>query len=144
MSFSNAAENAVLALIFNATAWANVADNAASSPFTNIYVSGHTADPGDGGTQASSELSTGGYARAALPRSTSGWTAPSGGSTSNAAAVSLGVCSSGSATLNYIGLGWTSSGAGALIGSGPVDTPFAVSTGIEPYADIGDITVTLD
>jgi hypothetical protein len=49
MSKSNAFENDLLKLIFNATAIANLADNAASSPLTNLYVSLHTADPGEAG-----------------------------------------------------------------------------------------------
>lgn len=43
-------ENDVLKLIFNGTAIANLADNAASSPLTNLEVSLHTADPTDSGT----------------------------------------------------------------------------------------------
>lgn len=35
-------ENAVLKLLFQATAIANFADNAASSPATNLYISLHT------------------------------------------------------------------------------------------------------
>jgi len=38
MSKSNAFENSLLKLIFNATAIANLADNAATSPLTNLYV----------------------------------------------------------------------------------------------------------
>ena len=38
--------NNLLKLIFNATAWANMADNAATSPYTNLYVGLYTADPG--------------------------------------------------------------------------------------------------
>jgi hypothetical protein len=38
---SGTTETAILALIFNATAWANYADNAASSPQTNMAVALH-------------------------------------------------------------------------------------------------------
>lgn len=37
-------DNDFLKLIFNATAIANIADNAATAPLTNIYLSLHTAD----------------------------------------------------------------------------------------------------
>ncbi len=47
MSKGNTFENDLLKLIFNATAIANIADNAGSSPLTNLYVSLHTADPGE-------------------------------------------------------------------------------------------------
>ena len=51
MSKGNTFENDWMKLIFNATAIANIADNAASSPLTNLYVSLHTADPGETGDQ---------------------------------------------------------------------------------------------
>jgi len=40
-------ENAWLKLLFQAVAIANIADNAASSPLTALYISLHTADPTD-------------------------------------------------------------------------------------------------
>ena len=40
-------ENAILKLIFNGTAIANIADNAAASPATGWWLSLHTADPTD-------------------------------------------------------------------------------------------------
>ena len=88
MSMGNTWENDLLKLIFQATAIANVADNAASSPLTNLYVSLHTADPGEAGDQTTSEISYTGYARVAVARST-GWDAASGGATANAARVGL-------------------------------------------------------
>jgi hypothetical protein len=48
MAFSPSTENAVLKLIFNATAWANFADNAATAPLTNLYMGLHTNDPTSG------------------------------------------------------------------------------------------------
>lgn len=36
--------NSIVNLMYRATAWANVADNAGSSPLTNTYVALHTAD----------------------------------------------------------------------------------------------------
>jgi hypothetical protein len=47
MSMGNTFENDIAKLIFNATAIANIADNAASSPLTSLYVALHTADPGE-------------------------------------------------------------------------------------------------
>src|SRR5690349_4653937 len=46
-SIGNTAENDIMKLLFNATAITNIADNAASSPLTNLEVSLHTADPGE-------------------------------------------------------------------------------------------------
>lgn len=55
MSKGNTFENDLLLLIFNATAIGNIADNAASSPLTNLYVSLHTGDPGEAGNQTTNE-----------------------------------------------------------------------------------------
>jgi hypothetical protein len=51
MSKSNAFETDLLGLIFNGTAITTIADNAASTPLTNLYLALHTADPGEAGNQ---------------------------------------------------------------------------------------------
>ena len=48
MSFGNTTENDICLLLFNATALSWNAN-------TNLYVSLHTADPGEGGNQTTSE-----------------------------------------------------------------------------------------
>ena len=74
MSKSNVFENDLLKLIFNATPIAGLADNAASSPVTNLYLALHTADPGEAGDQTTSEISYTGYTRLAVLRTSGGWT----------------------------------------------------------------------
>lgn len=143
MPLSTSVANSILALILNATAWTSIADNAASSPATNFYISGHTADPGAAGNQTTNELSYTGYARQALARSTSGFTAPSSGSSSNAAQVSLGACTAGSGTMTYFGIGLASSGSGTLLGRGALTSSLAISAGITPIAAIGAITFAI-
>ena len=54
--------------MFNATTFANYAINATASPETNISTSLNTADPGAGGTMATSEISYTTYARVSLAR----------------------------------------------------------------------------
>jgi hypothetical protein len=54
-SFTNGTESALLSLIFTATNWANIADNTATAPLTNLFVSLHTADPGEAGSQTTNE-----------------------------------------------------------------------------------------
>lgn len=54
MSLTNAAETAVLTLLFNNTDWANIGDAAGlqnSATAGSFYVSLHTADPTETGTQ---------------------------------------------------------------------------------------------
>src|SRR6187551_2648591 len=104
MSKGNTFENDLLLLIFNATAIANIADNAASSPLTNLYVSLHTADPGEAGVQNTSEIAYTSYARVAVARSGAGWTVSSG-SVSPAANIDFPAGTGGSGTATHFGVG---------------------------------------
>jgi len=131
MSKSNAFENSLLKLIFNATAIANLADNAASSPLTNLYVSLHTADPGEAGDQTTSEATYTGYARVAVLRTTGGWTVTNN-SVSPVANIDFPNCTGGTNTITYFGVGTASSGAGVLYYSGTVSPSISVSSGVTP------------
>lgn len=143
MSKSNTWENALLALLFNATTFANVAINATSSPITNIYVSLHTADPGEGGDQTTNEATFGAYARVAVARTSGGWTV-TGNAITNAAAIVFPECTSGSNTITHFGVGTDTSGAGRLLYSGALTASLAVSTGIQPQFAAGDLDITED
>ena len=131
MSKGNTFENDLLLLIFNGTTLANIADNATSGPLTSLYVSLHTGDPGEAGSQTTSEISYIGYGRVAVARSGAGWTV-TGASVSPAAAITFGQCSSGSGTATHFGIGTASSGAGKLLYSGTVSPNIAVSAGVTP------------
>jgi hypothetical protein len=131
MSKSNAFENSLLKLIFNATAIANLADNAATSPLTNLYVSLHTADPGEAGDQSTSEATYTGYARVAVARTTGGWTVTNN-SVSPVANIDFANCTGGTNTITYFGVGTASSGAGVLYYSGSVSPSISVSSGVTP------------
>lgn len=134
--------NNILALIFNATAWANVADNAASSPLTNLYLSLHTADPGVGGSQLTNETSYTNYARIAVARTTGGWAVPSGGATSNAALAQFAQCGASGATITHVAIGTAASGAGLVLYAGALNASLAVSNLIQPQFAAGDLDVT--
>jgi len=130
MSKSNAFETALLALIFNGTPIAGLADNAASSPLTNLYVSLHSADPGEPGTQATSEISYTGYARVAVPRTTAGFTI-----TANVAALAAlinfpqGTGGGGMAT--HFAIGVAATGAQMILYKGVIGSavgPFTAAT----------------
>ncbi len=144
MSFSNVAENAILGLIFNATAWANYAVNATASPQTEIATALHTADPGDGGTMSTSESSYTNYARVSVARTTGGFTAPAGGST--ALVANLDFASSGAAggTITHGSFGKNGGGAADIIVTGAITPNIAVgSAGIIPRLTTAS-TVSLD
>jgi hypothetical protein len=131
MSKGNAWETDLLELLFNATALANVADNASSSPITNLYVSLHTGDPGEGGSQTTSECAYTSYARVAVARTSGGWTVASG-SVSPVAAISFPACTGGTETVTHFAVGRDSSGAGYLFYSGTVTPNISVSNGVTP------------
>jgi hypothetical protein len=146
MSLTNAAETALLTLLFNNTDWANIGDAAGlqnSATAGSFYVSLHTADPTETGTQTSSEATYTGYARVAVARSGAGWTV-SGNNVSNTAAVSFGPCTAGSNTITHFGIGTDLSGAGNLILKGALSASLAVSSGITPSFAIGELDVNLD
>lgn len=130
----------LLKLVFQAVAFANVADNAASSPLTNLYVSLHTADPGPAGDQTTSEATYTSYARVAVVRTSSGW-GISSQTISNVAAINFAQCTGGSNTITHVGVGSATSGAGVLLYSGALTASLAVSNGITPSFAIGALTV---
>ena len=124
-----------LKLIFNATAIANIADNAASAPITNIYVSLHTADPGETGAQATSETAYTGYARVAVARTTGGWTVSGSAPTqvSPVANIDFAECTaSPGGAITHFGVGTSSGGAGKLLYSGTVTPNVTMAVGVLP------------
>jgi hypothetical protein len=134
MSKGNTFENDLLLLIFNNTDIALIGDAAGlqnSAVAGSLYVALHTADPGEAGSQNTSEISYTGYARAAVARSGAGWTV-SGNSVSNAAAISLGACTAGSGTATHFSIGTDSSGAGKILYKGALGSsiqgPFTAAT----------------
>lgn len=132
MSKGNTFENDWLKLVFQATAIANLADDAASAPLTNLYVSLHTADPGEAGDQTTNETAYTGYARVAVARSAGGWTV-TGHSVSPAAAIDFGACSaSPGGAITHFAVGTAASGAGKLLYSGTVTPNITVEVGVEP------------
>lgn len=115
--------NALLCAVFSG-AWNTIAQNAAS-PATQLYGSLHTADPGDSGSQTTSEVAYTNYARIGVARTTAGWTVTEGsGSTFtqavNAAQVAFAACGATGATAAFWGLGLSSTGTGTLIAHGPL------------------------
>jgi hypothetical protein len=131
MSKGNTFENDLLKLIFNATAIANLADNAASSPLTSLYVSLHTADPGEAGTQETSEATYTSYARVAVTRNGSNWTVTDN-SVSPAANIDFPAATGGTNTITHFAVGTAASGAGKVLYKGSVTPSISVSDGVTP------------
>jgi hypothetical protein len=131
VSKSNSLENSLLLLLFNGTTIANIADNAASSPLASLYVSLHTADPGETGTAVTNETAYTSYARVAVTRSGAGWTVTAN-SVSPAANIDFPACTGGTATITHFGIVSTTSGAGVLYYKGTVTPNISVSSGVTP------------
>jgi len=149
MSASNAAAAGILSLYFENTAHANVGDatGVRGSTTAGVYYIGlHTADPGETGTQSTSEATYTSYARVSVARSTSGWTVTTAdpATVTNDAAISFPQATGGTDTVTYFGIGTDASGTGNLLFSGILDASLAVSNGITPEFAINALTITLD
>jgi hypothetical protein len=131
MSKTNGLENSLLLLLFNATTIANIAVNATSSPLTSLFVSLHTADPGEAGDQTTSEATYTSYARVAVLRTSGGWTVTAN-SVSPAANIDFPEATGGTNTITHFGVGSLTSGAGVLYYKGTVTPNISVSTGVTP------------
>ena len=146
MSATNAFETALLNLYFLNTDHANIGDASGlqnSATAGSFYISLHTADPGETGTQTTSEATYTSYARVAVARSGAGWTV-SGNNASNAAAINFPACTGGSNSITHFGIGSDSSGTGNLFFKGALTSTLAVSSGITPSFAIGELDVNLD
>lgn len=132
MSKGNTFENDILRLIFNATAIANIADNAATAPLTNLFVSLHTADPGETGDQTTSEISYTGYARVSVARTSGGWTVTANSVSPNAN-IEFGAMTGGAGgTVTHVAIGTASTGTGKILYKGAVTPTLSVTTGSVP------------
>lgn len=124
--------NDLLKLIFNATAIANMADNASASPFTNLYVGLYTSTgPGVGGSQTTNEAAYTSYARVAVARTSGGWTVTSN-SVSPAANIDFPAGTGGGETVTYAAVGTASSGTGKLLYIGTVTPNIVTGSGVTP------------
>lgn len=136
MSKGNTFENDLLNLIFNATPIPNIADNAAVGPLTNWYVALHTADPGEGGDQTTSEATYTSYARVAVARTTGGWTISTVGSTSPVANIDLPPATGPTlptvVAISHFSIGVASAGASKIAYRGTVTPNINVSNGVQP------------
>lgn len=141
MSIANVTESAILVLIFNATAWTAVAQNAAA-PDTNIVCALHTADPGDTGNASTSEAAYTSYARVNVARTTGGWTETSG-SVSPASTITFPAGTGGVGTITHWSTCKVGGGAAAIYWSGTVTPQIVSGAGVTPSLTTAS-TITLD
>lgn len=134
--------NKILALIFNATTWADIAENDTTAPATNLYLSLHTADPGVGNSQLTNETAYTNYVRIAIARTTGGWDVPAAAATANAALAQFAQCGVTGATLTHVAIGTAAAGAGTVLYAGALSSSLAVANGIQPQFAAGALDVT--
>jgi hypothetical protein len=127
----NSASASILKLIFQAVNWSLIADNTATTPLTNLYVSLHTANPGATGNQQTSEAAYTSYARVAVARTSSGW-AISGQTITPVATIVFPAATGGSETETYAGIGTTLSAAGVLLYFGQITPSIVMSSSVTP------------
>ncbi len=149
MSASNTFENDLLLLLFNNTNIANLGDVTGVRGSTtpgSLYIALHTADPGEAGSQTTSESAYTNYARVAVARSAAGFTVSGTAPTqvANAATVSFPACGGTGSTVTYFSIGRDSSGTGEILLSGALTASLIVNSGITPSFAIGALTGTVD
>lgn len=130
MSKGDTFENDLLKLIFNAATINDLAENDTTIPATTLTVALHIADPGEAGTQLTSETAYTGYARVAVARTTGGWIV-TGNSVSPAANIDFGECTAvpGTAITHFsVGTGV----ANKLLYSGTVTPNITMAVGVIP------------
>jgi len=135
MSASNTTENDLALYIFDSQApsWASASD---------FYVRLHTADPGEGGSATTNEVSYTSYDGVAVSRTT-GFSV-SGNTASNAALIQFPTCTGGTATATHFSICTTQNGAGQIIVSGALTSSLSISNGIQPQFNTGELDVIID
>jgi hypothetical protein len=134
MSKSDAFETSLLQMVFQNSNIANIGDatglRGATTP-GQLFLALHTADPGEAGTQATSEVSYTGYSRVGVARSGAGFVV-TGNSVSPAANVDFPACTGGTATATHFSIGVASSGGGVVLYKGAISPTIAISSGVTP------------
>lgn len=149
MSKGNTFENDLLLLLFNNTTIANIGDATGvrgSTAAGSLYLSLHTADPGETGDQTTSECNYTSYARLAVARSGAGFTVSTN---SVVLAANQDFAQPGNATnlpqtATHFAIGSASSGTGKILYKGAITPNIVISnTGSIPRLTTGT-TITED
>ena len=147
MAISDALEDKLLLLFFANTDAALIGDAAGlqnSATAGSVFISLHTADPTDSGTQASSEATYTSYARVTVARAGAQWAIAATGTIDNTNAVTFPAATGGSETITHVGIGEQTSGANELWWSGALAGNLAVVSGVTPSFAAGELNISLD
>lgn len=153
MSMTNAAELAVLKLIFQNVDWTGIGDAGGLLPSAadgNFYLALLTADPGEAGDIANTEVDVAGgeygeYLRVAVARTTGGW-AVAGNGIANAGVVTWAAMATGTdVTITHVAVckaGVVQTDDAILVAE--LTTPLPVIDTVVPQFGAGDITFLAD
>jgi len=112
----------------------------------NFVIALHTADPGAGGTQSTSECNYTGYARVSVPRNTANWTQV-GNTVTNALQILFPFVSAGSGDALWLTIGTATTGAGQVLHRALISFPpsggIPIVAGATPGIEAGGIVVII-
>ena len=143
MSKGNTTENDLVKFYFNAVAMPAYGGT--------LYVHLHTADPGEAGTSATSEVAYTGYARVGVDRSGTGWTIcdsdgtpnASGSAAKNAAEVTFPECTGVSDDFD-VTHGSICTAGGQILYKGAFTAPIKITSLITPRFPAGTMIFSED
>lgn len=143
-SISNVFANELALLLFNNTDIANVGDVAGlqnSATAGSLYVSLHTADPGDAGTATTNEATYPSYARVGVARSGAGWTILLRNATNAADIVFPTRSGVGTEVLTHWAIVKETSGASIILFKGSLTDSLTVTNNIAPRVTAGSLDI---
>jgi hypothetical protein len=143
MSKTSAWENDLLLLLGNNVTSALIGDATGlrgSTAAGQLFLSLHTADPGEAGTQTTSEAAYTSYARVGVNRASgAGGFSITGNAMALVSKMSFPAGTGGSGTATHWGLGTSASGAGKLLYKGALTPNIVMGNGITPEINAGTI-----
>lgn len=143
MSKTTAWENDLLLLLGNNVTSALIGDATGlrgSTAAGQLFLSLHTADPGEGGNQSTSEATYTSYARVGVNRASgAGGFSITGNAMALVSNMSFPAGTGGGGTATHWGLGTSASGAGKLLYKGTLTPNIVMGNGITPIINAGTI-----
>lgn len=122
--------NKILKLVYNGTPIPGIADNAAVSPLTSLYLTLHTAAPSDG-YQSTNEAADANHVRLPVVRNGTGWIV-TGNSVSPASIITFAERAGTIETYKFASVGTALSGAGEVIDYGALSIDIVSGPGVIP------------
>jgi len=147
---SNWAETAILKLLLQNLDWANIGDAGGllgSVADGNFYVALHTADPGEAGSQVTSEIAYTGYARVAITRDIAGFLVADNNGTNVDTVLFPKMTGGAGGTATWLTIGQNASGASEYIVRYEISDPVGgilVAVGNTPEVGAENLDINID